>query len=75
MVRFFIHDGGGGSKILFSEVQIPAVTANATNPSFTHELLAGGSFALQCDNEIWASTENAEEFGITIAGSDWENIP
>lgn len=71
MVRLFIANSDGSSKTLFTEIEIPAITQNQINSSFTRQVIAQGSFAIKGDLKIYASTQNAETFSVIIAGSNW----
>jgi hypothetical protein len=67
MVRLFINNGT--QTKLFREVLVPAVTPNATSKAFEAYLLI--SYALQAGDILYASTQNAEIFGITAEGMDF----
>lgn len=72
MVRLFFNDNKiGAASILFCEVIIPAVTQTNVNASFTHQVIVAGSLVIQSGYSIMASTENAENFAVTINGEDW----
>lgn len=71
MVRLFILDSSGMNPgVLFSEVEIPAVTQAATLQTFSCQALLG-SFCIPPGYSIIASTQVAETFSVVIEGSDW----
>jgi hypothetical protein len=77
MIRFFIQDYSLNDPVLFAEVIVPTVTLGGLGgglvQSFGHELIVGGALSLQNGYKILASTEVAEEFGVTARVSQWEN--
>lgn len=70
MIRFFISDSDG-PKYLFHEVCVPAVEASANSTSFGAQVFTQGSLAIQNGYKIHASTENEENFSVTVQGSNW----
>ncbi|MBL7912636.1 MAG: hypothetical protein JNJ41_16360 [Bacteroidia bacterium] len=73
MVRLFIYNGT--TKFLYTEVVVLGVKPSGSDLSFTHEIDFENNFELQADYQIFASTENAEEFDITVTGNDWDYVP
>ncbi len=74
MVRLFILDTSGlNPGVLFSEVEIPAVTQAATLQTFTCQALRG-SLCIPPGYSIMASTQIAETFSVIIEGSDWKYV-
>lgn len=71
MVRLYIKPTPGATATLFTEVFIPAITQNATNQTFMHQVIAMGSLSIQSGYIISASTEKGEPFSVVIEGSDW----
>ncbi len=68
MIRLFL--AGGGATELIAEVEIPAVTKSATDPSF--ELHMETNYALKPGYILKASTQNAETFNVIAEGLDWK---
>jgi len=74
MVRLFVMDTSGMNPgVLFTEVEIPAVTQGGTLKTFSCEALSG-SFCIPPGYTIMASTENSEVFSILVEGSDWKYV-
>lgn len=73
MIRLYAYDPTGGNYFLFCEVLVPSVVQSATTQSFAAQAI-GGSFCIPAGYEIWASTENAEPFSISVEGSDWKSV-
>jgi len=71
MVRLYIKPTPLATATLFTEVIIPALTPNATNQTFMHQAIAGGSLSIQSGYIISASTEKGEPFSVVIEASDW----
>lgn len=69
MVRLFIEDPGG-SKFLWKEIPVPAITASATVAAFTYvlELIGELALVLPYNYILKASTEKGESFSITAEG-------
>lgn len=67
MIRLFIFDGTNNR--LISEVEVPAVTRSASEPSF--EITLPVDYALKAGWSLKASTQNAETFNIIAEGLDW----
>lgn len=68
MVRLYLYDGT--NTRLVSEIEIPAVTKSATDPSFGIRIPV--DFALDKDSwSLKASTEKGESFNVIAEGMDW----
>ncbi len=70
MVRLFLSKGRE-EFFLFAEIMIPGVAQSGSNPAFQCEVISCGSLSLQSDYEILATTQNSEEFSITIEAFEW----
>lgn len=68
MIRLFAS--GGGSTELIAEIEVPAVTKSATDPSF--ELHMETNYALKAGYILKASTQNGEAFNVIAEGLDWK---
>jgi hypothetical protein len=66
MVRLYVV--GGGSTELISEVEVPAVTKGANDPSF--EVTLELNYFLKATYVLKASTQNAESFNVIAEGLD-----
>ena len=66
MVRLFVS--GGGSTELIAEVEVPAVTKGANDPSF--EVYMEINYFLKCQYVLKAATQNAESFNVIAEGLD-----
>jgi hypothetical protein len=73
MVRLYVGPGGMSPPTLFSEIMVPNVAQSATLRTFEAEVLRG-TFCLQPDYFIYATTENSERFSIIIEGADWKYV-
>lgn len=67
MVRLFIYDGTNTK--LVAEIETPAVTKSATDPSF--EIIIPVDFALKVNWSLKASTEKGETFNVIAEGMNW----
>jgi len=67
VVRLFINDGTN-TKLL-KEIEVPAVIASATDPTF--EIFVPVNFYLEANWYLYASTQNAETFNIIAEAQDW----
>lgn len=67
MIRLFAS--GGGATELIAEIEVPAVTKSATDPSF--ELHMETNYAIKAGYIIKAATQNAETFNVIAEGLDW----
>jgi len=67
MVRLFAYDGV--TTRLIREIDIPATTKSATDPSF--EITVPLGFHLEASGILKASTQNAESFNVIAEGQDW----
>jgi hypothetical protein len=74
IVRFFLQDNIGGNAILFAEVPIPAVSAEATTTSFAKQVLWGGVINIQAGFELKASTNQGQTYSIIASGMDWNYL-
>lgn len=70
MVRLFLTNNRE-TYFLFHEIMIPGVAQSGSNPAFQCEVISNGSLSLQGDYEIFATTQNSEEFSITIEAFEW----
>lgn len=68
MIRLFVS--GGGATELIAEIEIPAVTKSATDPSY--ELHMETNYAIKAGYILKAATQNAEAFNIIAEGLDWK---
>ena len=67
MVRLFIYNGT--ITKLFREILVPAITPAATTRAF--ETYLSINYALQSGDILYASTQNAETFGVIAEGLDF----
>ncbi|MEO5642030.1 MAG: hypothetical protein ABIQ40_08485 [Bacteroidia bacterium] len=67
MVRLFVS--GGGATELIAEIEVPAVTKSATDPSFENYMEI--NYALKSGYILKASTVNAEAMNVIAEGLDW----
>jgi len=67
MIRFFIHDGTAYDLKL--EIPVTAVTASATVAAFTATITP--NWILATGMSIHVSTQNAQEFRVTLEGGDF----
>ena len=72
MVRFFIQDTGSVTK-LFTEITVDTITHSAKTPSFGYTVLFNG-FQIAPGYKILATTQNSENFTITIDAEDWTYV-
>lgn len=68
MIRLFVS--GGGTTELIAEIEVPAVTKSATDPSF--EVYMETNYALKSGYILKAATQNAETFNVIAEGQDWK---
>lgn len=75
IVRLFIKSNVEESvPVLFAEIIIPYTFQSNSVPSFEHEVIKTGAFALRADYSIYAATEKSERFNISISGLDWSYV-
>lgn len=67
MVRLFVYDGSNNR--LLREIQVPPITASATDPSF--EVAFKMDYILESGFVLKASTQNADPFNIVAEGLDF----
>jgi hypothetical protein len=70
MVRLFIMDTGTTKK-LFREIPVNIITPSAKTPGFKQTIFFNGSFQLAPGYSILATTQNTENFTVTIDAEDW----
>lgn len=72
MIRLFIQpNGGGGNPFLWREIPVPANVQSATVPAYQTTVRAAYTF--QNGDELYASTENGENWNIIAEAISWEN--
>jgi hypothetical protein len=69
MVRLFISDGT--NKRLITEIPVPNTTKSGIDEAFEYTIDFLNDFDLQSGYSILASTENAENFRVTVEGMDF----
>lgn len=74
MIRLFLQDNIGGSKVLFYEVEVPNIVQSGTDKSFEHEVIGVGYLVIPAGYSIWATTQVTEAFSIVISGQDWQYV-
>lgn len=67
MLRLFIYDGS--NTRLVQEIEVPAVTKSAQEPSF--ETTIQCNFRLMASDVLKVSTQNAETFNVIAQGANW----
>ncbi|HYG53368.1 MAG TPA: hypothetical protein VD905_20865 [Flavobacteriales bacterium] len=70
MIRLFIQDGSS-NKRLITEIPVPNVTKSGIDEAFEYTIEFPNDFDLQSGYSILASTENAENFRVTVEGMDF----
>ncbi len=71
MVRLYIQNSAGSSTMLFTEIEVSAITPTATATSFGH-VINCSNFFLQAGYKLVASTEKAETFVVSIEAFDFK---
>lgn len=76
MVRLFIENTQGSSKILYKEIPVNTTPSLAATPTPapvlpTYEIMLAGGLKLNPNFKLSASTQNAQSFNIIAEGLDW----
>lgn len=53
------------------KILIPGLAQSGSNPAFQCEVISNGSLSLQSDYEILATTQNSQEFSISVEAFEW----
>lgn len=71
MIRIFIQREGWSSARLIREIYVPGITKQANVPAFTGTADFRQGLALEVNDRVKVSTQNAETFEITGCGKTW----
>lgn len=72
IIRLFIDSGS--VKKLLKEVPVNAITHSAKTQSYAFEILFNGSFQLQAGYRLLITTQNSQNFTVTVDAEDWTYI-